>query len=108
MKCSPKNEHFVIIYSPTYHLKPVFFFLNNTKEDILRNTGNRTVLYPIELNGIFVHKMEINGIISSFVFHRRKKLYRFGTTCGGETDGRIFIFGWTIPLNILQLQHFQL
>ncbi len=73
MKCSPKNEHFVIIYSPTYRSKPVFFFLNNTKEDILRNTGNRTVLYPIELNGIFVHKMEINGIISSFVFHRRKK-----------------------------------
>ncbi len=98
-----QNENFIIIYSPTYRLKPVFFFLINTKEDILRNTGNQTVLYPIELNGIFVHKMEINGIISSFVSSTEEK-----SNIGLERHVEERMMAETIPLNILQLQHFQL
>ncbi len=54
--------------------------------------------------------MEVNGAprtalfptffrISSFVFSRTRHSYRFGTTWGRVNDDRIFIFGWTIPLN---------
>ncbi len=34
----------------------------------------------------------------------RTRCYRFGTTWGGIINDRIFIFGWTIPLRITQLE----
>ncbi len=40
-----------IVYLPSCRSKPVciFFLLLNTKEDILKNVGNQTVLVPIDI-----------------------------------------------------------
>ncbi len=38
-----------------------FYLLLNTKEDILKDVENLTVLVSIDFYSIFVHTMEVNG-----------------------------------------------
>ncbi len=38
-----------------------FYLLLNTKEDILKDVENLTVLVSIDVYSIFVHTMEVNG-----------------------------------------------
>ncbi len=84
------------------------FVLLNTKEDILKNVGNRAVLGQHRL--LFFPTMEVNGApkqpgykLSSKYLHlcsaEQRHSYRFGTSWGWVNDDRIFIFGWAIPLN---------
>ncbi len=86
------------------------FVLLNTKEDILKNVGNRAVLGTIDFHSIFFFPtMEVNGapkqpgykLSSKYLplcSAEQRHSYRFGTTWGWVNDDIIFIFGWTIPL----------
>ncbi len=47
-----KNYNSVIIYLPSWCYKAVVFLLWNTKEDILKNTGNQNVLVTIDFNDL--------------------------------------------------------
>ncbi len=75
------------------------FVLLTTKEDILKNVGNRAVLghhwlFLSYYGSQWCPKtawLQTFFKISSFVFCRTKK-------CIQVNDDRIFIFGWTIPL----------
>jgi len=80
-----------------------FFLLLNTKENILKNVGNRTVDCNHWLPLIFFPTMEGNGVHQLFnCQHSSKYLllcsteernsYRFGTTWGWVNDDRILIF----------------
>ncbi len=85
------------------------FVLLNTKEDILKNVGNRAVLGhhwlplyfffpPLEVNG--APKQPDYKLFSKYLplcSAEQRNSYRFGTTWGWVND-RIFIFWWTIPL----------
>ncbi len=64
----------------------------------------------IDFHSIFFPTMEVNGapkqpgykLSSKYLplcSAEQRHSYRFGTTWGRVNDGRIFIFGWTIPLN---------
>ncbi len=48
-------------------------------------------------NCCFPHSSEYLSLCSA----EQRHSYRFGTTWGWVNDDRIFIFGWTIPLNCL-------
>ncbi len=86
------------------------FVLPNTKEDILKNVGNRAVL------GYFCFPtMEVNGspkqpgykLSSKYLplcSAEQRNSYRFETTWGWVNNDRIFIFGWTIPLRPLHTE----
>ncbi len=57
----------------------------------------------MEVNGApellcFLHSSEYLPLCSA----EQRHSYRFGTTWGWVNDDRIFIFGWTIPLNFLE------
>ncbi len=87
------------------------FVLLNTKEDILKNVGNRAVLGHQYFFSYYGSQwcpktawLQTFFKISSFVFGRTKNSYRFGTTWGWVNDDRIFIFGWTIPLSLMALE----
>ncbi len=67
------------------------FLLLNTLKDILKNDGNQIVLVTI-----YFYFMGIFQIIFFYVSQKNSS-HKFGTTRGWENDGRIFIFGWTIP-----------
>ncbi len=65
----------------------------------------------IDFHSIFFPTMEINGapnqpgykLSSKYIplcSAEQRNSYRFGTTWGWVNDDRIFIFGWTIPLNV--------
>ncbi len=84
------------------------FVLLNTKEDILKNEGNRAVLDQ----SIFFPTMEVNGapkqpdykLSSEYLplcSAEQRHSYRFGSTWGWVNDNRINIFGWTVPLKSL-------
>ncbi len=46
--------------------------------------------------------LEVNGYRQLFGYqHHERRSYRFGTRWGWVINDRIFIFGWTIPLNKL-------
>ncbi len=88
------------------------FFLLNTKEDILKNVGNRAVLG----HSIFFPTSEVNGapkqpgytLSSKYLplySAEKRHAYRFGSTWGWVNDDWIFIFGWTIPLIINTIKH---
>ncbi len=85
------------------------FVLLNTKEDILKNIGHRAVLGHLWLPKYLFPTMEVNGarkqpvhkISSKYLplcSAEQRNEYRFGTTWEWVND-RIFIYGWTIPLN---------
>ncbi len=67
----------------------------------------------IDFHSIFFPTMEVNGapkqpgykLSSKYLplcSAEQRHSYRFGTTWGWVNDDRIFIFGWTIPLMVLQ------
>jgi len=39
-----------------------FFLLLNTKEDILKNVGNQTVMVPVDVHSIFFPTMEVRHL----------------------------------------------
>ncbi len=82
------------------------FVLLNTKEDILKNEGNRAVLD----HSILFPTIEVNGAqktawlqtffrISSLCSAERTHSYRFGTIWGWVNGDIIFIVGWAMPLS---------
>ncbi len=87
------------------------FVLLNTKEDILKNVGNRAVLGHHWV--FFIPTMVVNGapkqpgykLSSAYLplcSAEQRHSYRFGTTWGWVNDDTIFIFGWTIPLIVVK------
>jgi len=78
----------------------IFFVLLNTKEDILKNVGNRAVL------GHQAQKLPL-FLFSYYGGHwcpktaEQRHSYRFGTTWKWVNYDRICISGWTIPLTPL-------
>ncbi len=103
---SPKNENPVIIYSPSSSSN--FFVLLNTKEDILKNVGNRAVLGHHWLPLYFFSYYGSQWCPKTALLPTSSK---YLPLCSAEqrnwnylrwvNDDRIFIFGWTIPLMIL-------
>jgi len=88
-----------------------FFLLLNTKEDVLKNDLNQTVVWhhwlPSRKKKILWKSMEFGSNRSSKYLRlcsaEERNSYRFATTWGWVNDDRIFIFGWSIPLSIQRL-----
>ncbi len=87
------------------------FILLNTKEDILKNVGNRAVLGTIDFNCIFFSYyggqmcpktawLQTFFIISSFVFSRTKTFKQVWTylSWGWVNYDNFHFLGWTTPL----------
>ncbi len=85
---SPKNENFVILYSPSSS-----FSLMWNIEDILKNAGNQFMV-PIDFYNI---SLNVNGdclVLQNIFFcvQQERNSYRFGTTWGWVKDDKMFIF----------------
>ncbi len=74
-------------------------FVLNTKEDILKNEGNRAVFFSYYWSQWCPKTAWLQTFfrISSFVF-RTNTFRQVWSTWGWVNDERIFIFGWTVPL----------
>ncbi len=112
MNSSPKNKNSVIIFSPSSSSKPVWIslFCRTQRKIFWRKFVTRLFWGTIHFHSRKKNTMEVNGAPELLCFpHSSEYLplcsaeqrhsYRFGTTWGWENDDRIFIFGWTIPLN---------
>ncbi len=81
-----------------------FFLLLNTKEDILKNVGKRTVSVPTNFHYIGKSSINVSGDyqlfvftffkISSFVFRRRKKLHTLKNKGASRCHRRTFWSKW--------------
>ncbi len=76
------------------------FVLLNTKEDILKNEGNRTVLIIVFFLLLWKSMVPQNSLKYLPLCSEQTHSYRFGTTWGWVNDDRSFIFEWTIPLSL--------
>ncbi len=72
-----------------------FFVVLNTKEDILKNVGNKQLLVHIDLRSM--GSLTVFKIF--FLWNRRKKLIQVWNNFWNK----LFILGWTIPLTPLNL-----
>ncbi len=90
---SPKNENYVIIYSPSSFSNPVWVsFFCWTQKTIFWRMWVGPIIYLI------THIFQI-----SFFNVQQKKETHTGLekTWGWVNDDIIFIFGWTVPLSVL-------
>ncbi len=119
MDSSPKNENAVIIYSSSSSSKPVWIslFCQTQRKIFWRKFVTRLFWGTIDFHSRKTNTMQVNGAPELLCFpHSSEYLplcsaeqrhsYRFGTTWGWVNDDRIFIFGWTIPLNVFNLLFF--
>ncbi len=77
-------------------------FVLNTKEDILKNEGNSSILSPtIEVNG--APKQPDYKLSSEYLplCSEQTHSYRFGTTWGWVNDNSILIFVCTVSLRLV-------
>ncbi len=107
------NENSVIIYSPSISSKPVWMslFYWTQRKICWRMWETEQFWGTIDLHSIFFPTMEVNGApkqVTNFLSKylplcsaKQRNSYRFGTTWVWVNYDRIFIFGWTIPLNLV-------
>ncbi len=75
-------------------------FVLNTREDILKNVGHRAVFLSYYGNQCCPKQPDYT-LSSEYLplCSEQTHSYRSGDTWGWVNDDRIFIFGWTVPLN---------
>ncbi len=77
-----------------------FFLQWNTKEDILKNVDNQNVgkyIVLVQFDFYYMDKKNKKFLLCST---EEKKSYRLAKSWGWVNYDRIFIFGWTIPLQV--------
>ncbi len=102
----------IVTYSPSSSSKPVWMCLLcwTQRKIFWRMWETEQFWGTIDFHSIFFPTMEVNGapkqpgykLSSKYLplcSAEQRNSYRFGTTWGWVNDDRIFIFGWTIPLN---------